>query len=123
MTARVGRHGRMYRTANLCHRSAGSFVWSLVGYHCHVPGAPGYFNISFVGSQPESQFAAAYEKGVHKTKYWEYYYEDAMNLIAKLPGVAAHIYRTTYHGGKLIGFKKDLDWAANLAHMMGVRPL
>lgn len=76
-----------------------------------------------MGSQPESQFAAAYEKGVHKTKYWEYYYEDAMNLIAKLPGVAAHIYRTTYHGGKLIGFKKDLDWAANLAHMMGARPL
>jgi len=72
--------------------------------------------------QPESQFAAAYARGVPKTKYWEYAYEDSMNLIAKLPGVAAHIYRNTYHGGKLIGAQPGLDWAANLSHMMGARP-
>lgn len=69
--------------------------------------------------QPASQFAAAYARGVPKTKYWEYAYEDSMDLIAKLPSVAAHIYRATYHGGKHIGFKQDLDWAANLSHMMG----
>ena len=69
--------------------------------------------------QPASQFAAAYARGVPKTKYWEYAYEDSMDLIAKLPSVAAHIYRTTYHAGKHIGFKRDLDWAANLSHMMG----
>ncbi|KAK9843683.1 hypothetical protein WJX81_002147 [Elliptochloris bilobata] len=77
------------------------------------------FSTAVLALQPESQFAAAYAKGVPKTKYWEYAYEDSMNLIAKLPNVAAHIYRTTYHGGKLIGFKQNLDWAANLAHMMG----
>lgn len=69
--------------------------------------------------QPASQFAAAYARGVPKTKYWEYAYEDSMDLIAKLPAVAAHIYRATYHGGKHIGHKQDLDWAANLSHMMG----
>ena len=58
-----------------------------------------------------------------KTKYWEYAYEDSMDLIAKLPSVAAHIYRATYHGGKHIGLKPDLDWAANLSHMMGACPL
>jgi citrate synthase len=44
--------------------------------------------------QPDSKFAAAYEAGVHKSKYWDSVYEDSMNLIAKLPAVAALIYRS-----------------------------
>merc|ERR1711962_595203 len=32
----------------------------------------------------ESKFAKAYEQGVHKSKYWEDTFEDAMDLIAKL---------------------------------------
>ena len=80
------------------------------------------FNMGGARRQPASQFAAAYARGVPKTKYWEYAYEDSMDLIAKLPGVAAHIYRATYHGGKHIGLKPDLDWAANLSHMMGACP-
>lgn len=34
-----------------------------------------------------SKFAEAYQQGVHKSKYWEPYFEDSMNLIAKLPEV------------------------------------
>lgn len=34
-----------------------------------------------------SKFADAYQKGVHKSKYWEPYLEDSLNLIAKLPEV------------------------------------
>lgn len=41
----------------------------------------------------ESSFVKAYTSGVHKTKFWEYVYEDSMDLIAKLPVVAATIYR------------------------------
>lgn len=52
--------------------------------------------------QPDSQFAAAYERGVHKSKYWEHCYEDSLNLIAKLPVVAAMVYRHVYKGGKFI---------------------
>jgi len=43
--------------------------------------------------QPTSKFAEAYSAGIHKTKYWEPIYEDSLNLIAKLPAIAAHIYR------------------------------
>ena len=38
-------------------------------------------------------FAEAYASGLHKSKYWEPIYEDSLNLIAKLPAIAAHIYR------------------------------
>ena len=52
-------------------------------------------------------------------KYWDPVNEDSLNLIAKLPAIAAHIYRSTYWGGKLIEADPKLDWAGNLSHMMG----
>jgi citrate synthase len=73
--------------------------------------------------QPDSQFAKAYEKGVNKKDYWDPIYEDSLNLIAKLPGIAAIIYRNTYFGGNKIPHDNSLDWAANLAHQMGALTL
>ncbi|XP_065218738.1 probable citrate synthase 2, mitochondrial [Planococcus citri] len=68
----------------------------------------------------ESKFAKAYSEGVHKSKYWEYIYEDSIDLIAKLPVVAATIYRNTYHDGKGIGaIDTDKDWSANFSQMLG----
>ncbi|XP_073954622.1 probable citrate synthase 2, mitochondrial isoform X3 [Choristoneura fumiferana] len=50
----------------------------------------------------------------------KYVYEDAMNLIAKLPAITATIYRNTYHGGKgLRAVDVNKDWAANFCHMLG----
>ena len=69
--------------------------------------------------QPDSCFAQAYAKGFPKKDYWDPIYEDSMNLIAKLPGIAALIYRNTYFGGNKIPHNPNLDWAANLAHQMG----
>lgn len=58
----------------------------------------------------ESKFAAAYEKGVKKTEYWTYALEDSLSLIAKLPALAARIYRNTYYPGKDIApIKADQD--------------
>jgi citrate synthase len=78
------------------------------------------FAQAILALQTESIFSKSYEQGIHKSKYWEPFFEDSMNLIAKLPAVAALIYRNTYYGGKGLG-KQDpsLDWAGNLSHMMG----
>ncbi|CAK9798465.1 Probable citrate synthase 2, mitochondrial [Anthophora plagiata] len=77
----------------------------------------------------ESEFVKAYTKGVHKTKYWETVYEDSMNLIAKLPVVAATIYRNLYKDGKGLGSvdsNKDWSWnftsgnvSAHTTHLVG----
>jgi citrate synthase len=56
---------------------------------------------------------------VHKSKYWEPVFEDTLDLIAKLPAAAAAIYRKSFKGGKLIAPDPTLDWAGNMAHMMG----
>ncbi|KAM3139549.1 hypothetical protein pb186bvf_008385 [Paramecium bursaria] len=72
--------------------------------------------------QKDSQFAQAYDQGkVSKSQYWEYYYEDAMNLLAKIPRVAAIIYRHKYKNGQLIQQDENLDWAANYSHMLGYK--
>ena len=42
-----------------------------------------------------------------------------MNLIARLPRVAAYIYRRKYKSNEHIEPDPKLDWAANLAHMLG----
>lgn len=69
--------------------------------------------------QPSSQFAAAYSKGINKLNYWEPVMEDSIDIIAKLPAIAALIYRNVYKAGKVIEADSKLDWAANLSHMMG----
>jgi citrate synthase len=69
--------------------------------------------------QTESEFAKKYAEGMAKKDYWAFAYEDSMNLIARLPQVAAYVYRRKYHGGKVIEPRADLDWAGNFAHMLG----
>ena len=70
--------------------------------------------------QKESRFAKAYAAGIHKSKYWEPNFEDALDIIAKVPVVAAAIYRNTYKpGAGTIDADPSLDLAANYAHMMG----
>lgn len=77
------------------------------------------FSIAVMAMQTESLFAAAYRKGISKKEYWDYAYEDSMNLIARLPRVAAYIYRRKYKNNEHIEPDHKLDWAANLAHMLG----
>ena len=77
------------------------------------------FTVGIMALQTESEFSKAYKKGINKKEYWDPTYEDAMNLIARLPRLAAYIYRRRYHNGEHIEPDHNLDWAGNFAHMLG----
>ena len=77
------------------------------------------FSTGILALRTESEFAKSYRNGINKKDYWDPTYEDAMNLIARLPRIAAYIYRRTYHNGEHIEPDPKLDWAANFAHMLG----
>ncbi|MBP8725749.1 MAG: citrate (Si)-synthase, eukaryotic [Saprospiraceae bacterium] len=77
------------------------------------------FSIAIMAMQSTSLFAHEYEGGMTKSRYWEFMYEDCMNLIAKLPLVAAYVYRKTFYGSQHIAPDPKLDWSANFAHMLG----
>jgi citrate synthase len=76
------------------------------------------FNIGLMACQTESKFAAAYHDGVHKSKYWEYAYEDILDVIAKIPTLAAIVYRCTYKDGVVKG-DKSLDLSGDFCRMLG----
>ncbi|HRI28162.1 MAG TPA: citrate (Si)-synthase [Chitinophagales bacterium] len=78
------------------------------------------FSIGIMALQNQSVFAKAYEVGINKSDYWDPTYEDTMNLIAKLPRIAAYIFRRVYHNGSHIEPDATLDWAGNFAHMLGI---
>lgn len=78
------------------------------------------FSAAIIACNSESKFAKAYSDGVKKSLYWEYAYEDSMDLIAKLPTIAAIIYRNLYRDGTSVGaIDTAKDWSANFTSMLG----
>lgn len=69
--------------------------------------------------QRESKFNKQYHS-MKKVDYWDPMYEDACDLLAKLPEIAAFIYRYKYKNGQIIPSNPDLDMGANFAQMMGI---
>ncbi len=77
------------------------------------------FSAAIVAMQREAQFVKRYNQGMKKDEYWDPTFEDAQNLLAKLPSIGAYIYRMKYKADIHIHANKDLDWGGNFAHMMG----
>ena len=70
--------------------------------------------------EKESVFRKWYDKGMTKDQYWIPTLEDALQILAKLPGIAAGVYRIRYNKGDLIPWTPGLDWGANYANMLGL---
>lgn len=77
------------------------------------------FVVGIMALQNESKFAKKYASGMSKKDYWDPTIEDALDLLARLPRIAAYIYRRKYKNGEHIQPDGLLDWAGNFAHMMG----
>jgi citrate synthase len=78
------------------------------------------FSMAVLSLQRESIFAKRYHEDLKKEEYWIPTLEDSLNLTAKLPEIAAHIYRMKYKGAQFIPGDPDKDWGGNFAHLMGV---
>jgi len=77
------------------------------------------FVVGVMALQTESNFAKEYAKGINKKEYWNPIYDDSMDLIARLPRIAAYVYRRKYKNSEHIHPNGLLDWAGNFAHMLG----
>lgn len=78
------------------------------------------FSTAILTMHRESFFTKKYHAGLNKMDYWDSTYEDAVNLLAKLPEIATYIYAKLYRDGKRIQSNPNLDFGANFAHMMGI---
>lgn len=77
------------------------------------------FVVGIMALQNGSQFAKSYAAGMNKKDYWDATFDDALDLIGRLPRIAAYIYRRKYKNGIHIEPNGLLDWSGNFAHMMG----
>lgn len=76
-------------------------------------------SLGILAMQPDSIFVRRWREGMSKDEHWVAVYDDAMQLLARLPVLAAYIYRRTYRGGRHVPpAPRGVDWAANLAHML-----
>ncbi len=97
-----------------------SYVWDVIralprDSHPMVMLAAG-----ILAMQKDSKFAHFYGSGkFNKMVAWEYVYEDAYDLVARIPIIAAFIYNLKYRSDFQNGIDRDLDMGANFAHMIG----
>jgi len=77
-------------------------------------------SMGVLACQPDSVFAEKYAaKSVGKKDLWDPAFEDILNLIAKLPRIAALIYRSSFQDGVICDADPSLDYSANFNRMLG----
>ncbi len=97
-----------------------SYIWDLL--HA-LPGDTHpmtMFSAAILALERNSVFSRRYADGMHKDEYWEAALEDGLQLLAKLPAIAAGIYRLHTHKGAPIPSNPELDWGADYARMLGL---
>ena len=97
-----------------------SYVWDVLRDMPDDSHPMDMLDMAILALERESVFARRYREGMRKEEYWEPALEDSLRLIAKLPALAAGVYRIRFNKGELLAPKPDLDWAAGYATMLGV---
>ena len=96
------------------------YVWNVVNAmppECHPMSM---LSAAILVLARESQFRRRYAEGIPKTDHWKPVLEDALNLIAKLPIIAAGIYRIGFGKGLPIQPTRNHDWAGYFAEALGI---
>ena len=60
-------------------------------------------------------FAKRYAEGMSKMEYWDPMYEDSTDILARIPTIAAYIYRMKYRSDTPIAPNPDLNASAESA--------
>jgi len=102
------------------HLDVPDYVWNVLNELPAESHPMTLFNTGILAMQGESIFHKNYDRGMPKSEYWEAILEDGIRLLAKLPSLAAGIYRMRYNKGPKIDPDPNKDWAGNFVHMMGI---
>ena len=96
------------------------YVWNVLGAMPANSHPMTMLTTGIMVMQEGSEFKKQYNAGIKKSDYWEPILEDGISLIAKLPALAAGIYRMHFEKGDRIEHNPELDWASNFAYMTGL---
>ncbi|HSN13542.1 MAG TPA: citrate (Si)-synthase, partial [Anaeromyxobacteraceae bacterium] len=97
-----------------------SYVWDAVRALPRDSHPMVMLSTAMLALQKDSKFAAFYNSGkFNKNTAWESVYEDASDIVARIPIIAAFIYNLKYKSDFQIPVDPNLDMGANFAHMIG----
>ena len=97
-----------------------AYVWNMLRSLPKDTHPMTMFSMGILAMEGQSVFKQKYESGIPKSEFWKYSLEDSLNLIAKLPLLAAGIYQIRFMSGKIVAHDDTLDLAGNLSQMLGV---
>ncbi|HKJ43137.1 MAG TPA: citrate (Si)-synthase, partial [Sunxiuqinia sp.] len=96
------------------------FIWDLFRSVPKDTHPMTLFSMGILAIEGQSEFKKQYAAGMPKSEFWKYSLEDSLNLIAKLPSLAAGVYQILFMNGKIIPHDNDLDLAGNLSQMLDI---
>ncbi len=96
------------------------YVWKILEAMPGDSHPMAMLSTGIVAMERESVFRPSYRKGMTKDAQWEPMLEDALTLLARLPELAAGIYRMHTGRGERIEPDPSLDWAGSYAAMLGL---
>jgi len=97
-----------------------SYVWDVLRAMPKDSHPMAMLDTGILVLEKESVFKKRYDEGMKRDEYWEPSLEDSLQLLAKLPAVAAGVYRIRFDKGDLIDSDPNLDWSENYARMLGI---
>ncbi len=97
-----------------------SYVWDVIKAMPEDSHPMTMLNTAILAMQKESVFAKKYSEGLKKADYWKPTLEDALNIVAKIPSIAAGIYRLRFKKGDLIKPDPEMSLSGDFAHMLGI---
>lgn len=97
-----------------------SYIWNLLRSMPSSTHPMTLFSMGILAMEELSVFKQKYHEGAPKSDYWKYSLEDALNLIAKLPALAAGVYKILFMNGDVANDKLNLDLAGKFTHLLGV---
>lgn len=101
-------------------RNIPHYVWDVIDAFPSASHPMAILSAAVMVLQRESRFNIAYRKGISKMDYWDTTYEDATNLLAKMPLIGAYIYNKLYQPEHSHRYPDpSLDFGANFAYMLG----
>ncbi len=114
--------GPLASLQNDLHRRAHvpEYIWDVLRAMPRDSHPMAMFAAAILVMERESEFRRRYAEGIHKDEYWIPTLEDSLQLLAKLPAIAAGIYRLRFRKGDPILSESTLDWGADYAHMLGL---
>ncbi len=97
-----------------------AYVWEVLKAMPKDSHPMAMLDTAILSMQKESVFSSQYESGLKKEDYWKATLEDALNIAARIPAVAAAVYRLRFNKGDRIAPDPDMDITGDYVHMLGI---